>query len=110
VHIPWIVLGGGVAVAGVGGLFQLKASWDMESYNAAVRRECRVTGCTPGDVDAGLESRARRENQIAIGMFAVGATAAIVGGAMLYLNRARTVYPTIDVSASGASVAVTGGF
>jgi tetratricopeptide (TPR) repeat protein len=110
VRVPWIVFGGGVAIASIGGLLQLKSSWDMASYDRAIRSECRVSGCIPDAVDGDLKARARRENQIAIGLFAVGAAGAVVGGAMLYLNRARTVYPTVDVSSGGATIALTGGF
>ncbi len=117
IGVPWLVLGSGLAVTGIGGLLQLKAAADMNSYDRAIRQNCRGLGCDPGAVDGGLRARAIRENQLAIGLFAIGAATAVVGGSMLYLNRAHAIYPAIDgprigvtPTRSGASLVVRGAF
>jgi tetratricopeptide (TPR) repeat protein len=117
VGVPWYVLGGGFAATALGGVVQLKAAADMNSYDRAIRTSCRVVGCTPGAIDGELRARAIRENQLAIGLFAVGATTVVIGGTMLYLNRARTIYPSIDSprvdvtpTRGGAALVVQGAF
>ena len=104
--IPWSVLGAGLAVAGVGGLLRLQATDDMAAYDTAIRLDCRTTGCSPTMVDRELNVRARHENEAAIGIASVGAAAAVVGGVLLYLNRAHTIYPTVE----GNAVGVRGAF
>jgi len=108
--VPLSVLAGGVAVGGVGALVRLKASGDMASYDTAVRQGCRTKGCTADMVDGALKSRALLENKIAITVISVGVAATIVGGVLLYLDRARTIYPTVETTPGGAAFAVRGAF
>ncbi len=90
--IPWTVFGGGLVLAGFGGILQYEASQSMSSYDRAVSTNCANTGCTPGQVDTSDRDRAQTENKIAISVMTVGAATAIVGSVLLYVNRGRTVY------------------
>ena len=110
VAAPWLVIGGGAVVAGAGGLLRLQASDDMASYDTAIRKECRTTGCTPSMVDHALRLRAIHENEAAISIASLGAAALITGGVMLYANRARTIYPAIEAAPAGATLGVRGAF
>lgn len=89
---PWVVFGGGLAVAGIGGLVELQAQANMNGYKKQVQLQCGSMPCAPGVVDASQRDRAKTQDAIAITVMSVGAAAAIAGGAMLYLNRGRTVY------------------
>lgn len=93
--VPWSVFGGGLAVAGFGGVLQLQASSTMRSYDKQVSRNCSEMHCDPNDptmLDTSDKRSAERLNVIAISVMSVGAAAVITGGVMLYLNRGRTVY------------------
>jgi tetratricopeptide (TPR) repeat protein len=92
--MPWTVFGGGLVLAGFGGLIQYEASQSMASYDRQVTQNCAGGGCTPDQVKAfqGDKDAAERDNKIAIGVITVGAAGAIVGGVLLYMNRGRTVY------------------
>ncbi len=92
--IPWTVFGGGLAVVGAGGLVQLLASNNMNLYDRGISRDCVNVGCAPNSpqIDGSLKDRAELENKIAIGVMSLGAAVAVVGGAMLYMNRGQTVY------------------
>jgi hypothetical protein len=108
IAVPWVVLGGGLAVAGIGGLLRLEATNDIAAYDDEIRKNCRTTGCTPDMLDEGLRLRATHENDAAIGAVTVGIAGAVVGGVMLYFNRGVTVYP--EVSPSGAALTARGTF
>lgn len=92
--MPWTVFGGGLVLAGFGGLIQYEASQSMSSYDRQVSTNCAGVGCTPTQVEAFANDKhnAERDNKIAIGVMSVGAAGAIVGGVLLYMNRGRTVY------------------
>ena len=118
--VPWSVFGGGLAVAGIGGLFQLQASARMDSYDRQATRNCALLHCDPNDptmLDQTDKRSAERLNTIAIGVMSVGAATVITGGVMLYLNRGRTVYeksvekvaPVIDVVPQKGGTLVTVG-
>jgi hypothetical protein len=94
--IPWVVFGGGLFVAGVGGLIQINANDLMDDYDRTIARDCAVMGCDLTDAQytdlVSKKDRALFRNKLAIGVMAVGAAGAIGGGVMLVLNRGRTVY------------------
>jgi hypothetical protein len=94
--IPWLVFGGGLAVAGVGGLIQYSASDLMDDYDSTIARDCAVTGCDLTDPQyaelVDKRDSAELRNKVAIGVITVGAVGAIAGGVMLVMNRGRTVY------------------
>jgi hypothetical protein len=111
---PWVVIGSGLAVVGVGGLLQYQASVDMSSYDHQLTLLCADTGCgpsrpIPGNV-ADEKTRAERENAIAIGVMSAGAAAAVVGGVLLYMNRGIAVYPNVEHVPGGAAVSLGGRF
>jgi len=124
---PWLVFGGGLAVTGVGVLLKVDAGNQMNAYDQDVAGSCAVNGCdlTPvrtdypegaaGDMSfAAAETLANRLNdkrdgaesrdKLAIGVIAVGAVGAAVGGVLLFLNRGQTVY---EDPKAGAQVHVT---
>ena len=116
---PWLVFGVGVGIATVGGILELKASSDLNSYDRQVSRECPSVACDPAQLSSfdGLRSSASVENGTAIGMFAIGAATAVIGSVMLYLNRPRTEYPkpvetliTVVPLHGGGTVGVVGRF
>jgi tetratricopeptide (TPR) repeat protein len=104
---PWAVAGGGVALAGLGVLVNAKASADMDRFEREVARECADVAC-PGDRFGDLESTAKTENRIAIGMMIAGAAVAVTGVTLVILNRPRTFVPT--ASPEGAGLALVGSF
>jgi tetratricopeptide (TPR) repeat protein len=118
--VPWGVLGGGVVIAGVGGLIELEASSELDAYNRSVAQKCSMMACNPSDLDTRLRDRALLANKLAIGVIASGAATMAISGALFYLNRGRTTYdtatelrgPTVSVSLQpgGAGVAVVGRF
>ena len=89
---PWAVAGGGVAVAGLGVLLNAKASADMDRFENEVARECADVAC-PADRFGDLESTAKTENRIAIGMMIAGAAVVVTGVTAVILNRPRTYVP-----------------
>jgi hypothetical protein len=106
---PWLVFGGGLATAALGGGLQLKASSDMATYDRQVTLQCGGR-CQPGQVDDGLRRTAIVENRAAIAVIAVGAAATAVGTMLLYINRTHTEYPTVEPVPRGAVVSIGGAF
>lgn len=114
--VPWAVVGSGVAVGAAGGILDARAFSNRDAYNAAVQM-CGTQGCDP-DYRSHLQDTALLENRVSIGMFVAGGAAIVTGGVMLYMNRARIVYPdrkeqlmpTASVTPTGATLGVTGRF
>jgi tetratricopeptide (TPR) repeat protein len=104
---PWTVAAGGAAVAGLGVLLDAKARADMDRFEREVARECADLAC-PADRFGDLESTAKTENRIAIGMMITGAAVVVTGVTLVILNRPRTFVPT--VSPEGAGLGVVGRF
>lgn len=112
--MPWVVVGAGLTVTGVGGLIEYQAFQTMDEYDRALVTPCLGEGCGPGNpvppnVQA-LEDRARVQNAIAIGVMSAGVATVITGGVLLYMNRARTVYPTAEVTPAGATLSLRASF
>ncbi len=108
--LPWTVFGGGLVLAGFGALVELKASSDFAAFDRMIERDC-ARGCA--DVDYTTRDTARVENRIGVGMLTAAAATMAVGGVMIYLNRARTTYPTeIEVrpTQQGGVLTVSGRF
>jgi hypothetical protein len=91
----------------------------MSQYVQAVASQCAVNGCylenpmtpeerTTADTLNSQREDAESQNKIAIAVMAVGGTAAVIGGVMLFLNRGKTVYedPTKNAGAAAAAQAI----
>ena len=107
--IPWVVFGGGVAVAAMGGVLEVSASNRYSAYDDHLRTTC-PTGCALDDPRVATltdEKRsAQRLDRVAVGVLAVGAAAAITGGVLFYLNRGRTVYPEVAPLPGGGTLGI----
>jgi hypothetical protein len=94
--VPWTVFGGGLVLAGIGGVLQYQASQDMSSYDSGVSTYCSGVGCASDDPRLAsvndFKTRAQTENKVAVSVMTVGFATAVIGGVMLYMNRGRTVY------------------
>ena len=94
--IPWLVFGGGLAVAGVGGLIEWDASQAMSDYDKRVANSCAIVGCTAEMLEAegltDLKHSAEMRDKIGISVAAIGAASAVAGVVMLVMNRGQTVY------------------
>jgi len=88
---PWVVIGAGAAIAGVGLGFELQAAATYRSYDRAVDTLCGSMPCSNlPPVVAEAYDDGRRQNRIAIGLFAAGGTTIAAGAVLLWLNRARS--------------------
>ncbi len=91
---PWAVVGGGVGVAAVGVVLDVLAAHDFDAYDSGfIKLACATMGCKSQQVDqvapqlSSRLSRARLEQQIAVGGFIAGGVAITAGVALLYLNQ-----------------------
>jgi hypothetical protein len=119
ITVPLLVVGAGLTVTGIGGLIEYQSYQTMDDYDRALVTACFDTGCDaahplPASI-AATKERAELQNKIAIGVMTAGLATVITGGVLVYMNRARTVYPTaehIDITptAGGAAVSVRGQF
>lgn len=111
--IPWVVFGGGFAIAGIGGAVDLSAASDRDSYDRAITQQCTTIACGKDDPRLagvqGLDDTARLKSRIAIGVMALGGATVVTGAVMLYLNRGRTVYPAAVERLSPSVSPVPGG-
>ena len=108
--IPWVVFGSGFAVLGAGALLDLSAASDMDSYDRLVKQQCPMRSCDESMLQTDLRDDAEMKSTIAVGVMITGAATIAAGGVMLYMNRARTVYPEIAPTRSGATFGVSGRF
>jgi hypothetical protein len=86
---PWSLVGAGVVIGLVGAGFELQSAATFRSYDKAVAQLCKSGPCTtlPGVVDEAY-AEARRDNQIAIGLFVTAGVTIATGAALVWLNRA----------------------
>jgi tetratricopeptide (TPR) repeat protein len=119
--VPWVVFGGGFAVTGIGGLLNLAAAQEMDSYDRAVAQSCATMACGPDDLDdadEALKGSAETKSAWAVGIMIAGGATIATGAVMLYLNRGRTVYPssveritpTVTPMPGGAALSFSGRF
>lgn len=91
---PWAVVGGGVALAGVGVVVEILARGSRDSYNERLASaECQG-GCAANDpilVDA--ESRMKLQDRIAVGTLITGGVIAATGVVLVVLNRSYAYVP-----------------
>ncbi|HEY5949443.1 MAG TPA: hypothetical protein VIV40_28305 [Kofleriaceae bacterium] len=112
--MPWVVVGAGLTVSAVGGLIEYQSFQTMDEYDHALVAACLDTGCgtdrpVPANVQD-LKDRAHLQNTLAIGALVTGAATVVAGGVLIYLNRARTVYPTAEVVPQGATISLRASF
>ena len=109
--IPWVVFGGGLALAGTGVLLDEVASAKMNDYDRALVRDCGTTGCGPGhplpQADSDLRSTANTFSAIGTTTILAGAATVITGSVLLYMNRGRIVYRDVEVSPTHGGAALT---
>jgi len=91
---PWAVVGGGVALGGVGVLFEVLARGSRDAYNERLASaECQA-GCAADDsvlVDA--ESRMKLQDRVAIGALLAGSAVIVTGVVLIVLNRPYSYVP-----------------
>lgn len=88
---PWAVLGASLGAAAVGGLVHWGASSDVTDFRNSFALFC-PEGCAPADYPQGLKDKERRatwKSRAAIATYSVAGAAALVGAALVYLNRVR---------------------
>ena len=86
---PLAVLGAGAAVALIGLGFELQAAATFRSYDHAVAVLCPTHPCATlsGRITDAYDE-ARRDNRVAIGLFAAGGATIATGAVLLWFNRA----------------------
>jgi hypothetical protein len=102
---PWAVVGGGLAVAGLGALFSVRAESRFDAYDTEVSRLCSIDGCDLADLPdhvTSLESRGNALNAAAVVSYSVAGAALVTGVVLLLLNRPRPV----EVGVANVSPAV----
>lgn len=105
---PWVVFGSGLVLAGIGGVFEIRAFSEMRDYDNLVAATC-PGGCLADALPSTRDKdRANRDSTIGITCIAVGAVAATIGGVLLYLNR-ETAHPVGVVGGDGGASVVVGG-
>ncbi len=73
---PLSLLGGGVALAGIGALFQLRANSLYDDYNDAIASECAEGGCAPDEIPQSIRDLRTSGDR----SHAIGLTSMILGG------------------------------
>lgn len=118
--VPWTVVGGAVALGGLGMLVNFSANSMMNEYDQRVASECAVNGCNLDDPQTpaehavaddlnSLRESAERRDRIGLVMI-VGAGAAVITGVVLVvLNRPQRHVLKLDlVPAQGGATATVG--
>lgn len=108
---PWAVVGGGAAVAILGGILHASAKSHFDDFDAGVTA---CGGCTPSDSLAGKKSTGSLLQGMAVSAYFVGGAGIAAGAVMVYLNRGRsyritpeelghpvTVVPTLGPESAG---------
>ena len=95
---PWTVLGAGAALAVGGGLMQYQGRQDVAAVDRKSRELC-PDGCDrePGDVNR-LRRRGDLLQKAAVGAYAVGGAAVVVGGVLTFLNRDHVTVRPYDTT------------
>ena len=99
--VPWVVVGGGAVVAALGGVLEISAAGQLDTYNHAVASAC-PNGCAPDDMRYIALDQQKQDalgnGRVAVGVLAVGGAALATGAVMLYLNRGQLAYPDAVVT------------
>jgi tetratricopeptide (TPR) repeat protein len=106
VAVPWVVLGGGAAVAAAGVGLQLAAKGAYAGYDAAVAA-CAAPeslGCTLRPDIASRRSSGDTLQALAWTTFVVGGAAVITGSVLVYVNRPQAYLRTVEVAQPTAAL------
>jgi hypothetical protein len=88
--LPWSFVGGGAAVALVGGGLFYAGHQTAKGADSSLRGLC-PEGCKPAPSgDSTRRTAGERLQKVAIGAVTLGGAALLTGGVLLYLNRAHT--------------------
>ena len=112
---PYSVLGGGAAVAAIGGIVHLSAAGSMNEFNDGI---LACGGCVPDSSLAQKRDSARTKETIAYLAYGIGVSAIAAGVVLAYINREQAfrdesktagleVVPTITPSSAGFSATVS---
>jgi hypothetical protein len=110
--VPWMTMGGGVALALVGGGLHIAAAQDFDAFDAKVAAEVQPNGPAAA-VDESLRHSGERKQVAAISLYAVGGAAVATGMVLLFFNRPQPVETgatTAQVFFDGSSFGVAGTF
>jgi hypothetical protein len=98
--VPWTVMGAGAAVALAGGGLHYIGIQKVNRVDRESRERCSLGQCTSEPSDLARDrSQADKMQKIAVGAYAAGGTALVVGGVLAYLNRAETHVRSYDSGA-----------
>jgi hypothetical protein len=103
---PWAVVGGGVAVAALGGLLHASAKGSYDDYDAGI---AACGGCAPPDDLAGKRDRGDLLQGLAVSSYIAGGAAVAAGAVMVYLNRGRLYRVSPEELEGGVAVVPTFG-
>jgi tetratricopeptide (TPR) repeat protein len=92
--VPWTVLGGGVVIAGVGGLLHGQSKDDFASYDEGIA-QCAAAAPDRGCANPGVEVNDRKtsaesKQTLAITAYAIGGVAIVTGVTLAIINRAES--------------------
>jgi hypothetical protein len=115
---PWLVVGAGAGALVLGGVLDLQARSDFQSFDDQVALQCPA-GCSasmpPGmqqvaAATRSLQTKARVENIAGVSLLAVGGAAVVAGLVGVYLNLPRSVVehaPLVVPTGNGAMASWT---
>ena len=102
---PWAVVGAGVAIAALGIPLRRASLSARNQYEREIDVNC-PSGCETAEISNAIDDlrgRSKTFNRLEIGAYALGATVAMAGGILAYLNRERR----IEVQESGEILSAT---
>jgi hypothetical protein len=90
--LPYTVLGGGILIAGIGGVLYWQAHESIRSYDAGIA-QCSTAnqnlGCMPSGALASKRSMGQSMQASAFAMWGIGGAVLVSGVTLLSMNRAR---------------------
>jgi hypothetical protein len=94
VWVPYAVIGAGVAAGAAGGWLHVQSADGFDQYDRAIAGCAAVDpthGCSaPSPDDTALESSAKRDQSLAVTLYAVGGAVLVTGAVLAIVNRAET--------------------
>jgi hypothetical protein len=109
--VPWVVLGGGVVIAGAGGWMHTQARDELSDYDAAIQ-SCAASSPTGGCANPGVnvldkKNGAENKQTLAITAYAIGGVAIATGVVLAVINRPESyrIDPFAERQRSGTAIA-----